>query len=241
MAMPPGAIRHVSTLVLAGVAGFVGATLLDFALFPSHFYGFSIWMLEATTTLELFALPAESAVRLGGWTRTLLALLGLAHLAVCAGAIWPNTGPAAPVKTLVINNDGLTVRIPYHVVQDYVLKVVKRVDGVGNVNARVEAGRNGVVVKILASLNMDAGTLPELARSLEQTIRRELGTTLGYVSIDDISVSISKVLPRAVAVNEQRQVLSGHESENPISSLSLSDETMFAANQPQSHEEPKSS
>jgi hypothetical protein len=146
--------------------------------------------------------------------RILLLLLGLAHVFVAFCAIWPEALWPGRRGVVKITSEGLDVTVPYRAIEDYILKVVRHVDGVKHCRARILKGESGLKAHLSAEFDLSRGTVPDLSRGLEQVLQQEI-RTFGVSAIESFTVDVRRLIPHESKRGGQRTVMAAERAEQP--------------------------
>lgn len=203
--------RRIATLVLAIVAGLVGVLMLLGVIWPDQLFWTGETLIRMTAPNATIQPAPNESVTMSGWGRFLLFLLGSAHVACSLIAIWPSRSTSPSAGMVVMRQaEGAIVRVPYGVVQEYVLNVVRRLESVTNVRAKVLPGARGIRVRVRAAIDVSQQTVPEISTRIEQALRHEMAHTFGDVEVEDVNIMISKIVPSDTegVTMEQRTIMS---------------------------------
>lgn len=193
--------RGASSLLASLITILAGAKLIVFALYTRAMLNTWYTVMDVVIRQEpLRVYGAEMPLQLVIWARVLLILVGVILILAGLLALVPRRKFSAPRRALSISSEGSAVRVPYTVVEDYVKRVVKQLDGIRSVQARVDNGkkpdRGSVRLRLRATMDLSRGSLLNLTQNLKEALEVELNRHFGYPAVEDIQVVVNKVLPR---------------------------------------------
>lgn len=209
-----GPIRRVAILILAVVAGVIGVFFIICAFSPHQLLWCGEILVRAASPSQSVSAPSVGAPTMAVLSRIIVAAIGLAHLLVAFCAVWPEMA-AGRGGVQTVQTDETVVRIPHAVIEDYVLKILRRVEGINNAKVRVETtASGGLALHLRAAFDVSHGTVPALTRKLRQAVHGEMDRTFGQAALEAIRVDVTRVTPpEGRGPIEQRTVMSVDRSE----------------------------
>lgn len=135
--------------------------------------------------------------------RIVLTLIVLALMVAVCMRLWMKlfTKPERGIETIALKSgDGGEVRVSLTALESMARRALGEIDGVREMTVMIDGNEDALNVKI--DLRVTTGAhIPEVTRSMQQTVRDALGSFTG-AEVSDVTVMVSDIVPEQNAAQD---------------------------------------